>query len=108
MTAHAVGTGDGELRALDGPAAVRFTTTGRPLALRWHGTIWQVVGELAPRPGTSGIGAGAASVRTCATTSSAWLFAAQTGPASPVLEFGIGFDPRRDEWRLLSVGGTCS
>lgn len=98
MAAQVVGAGDDALRALDEPAAVRFTPAARPLALRWHGTIWQVVGEPVPEP--------LARARTAATP--AWLFTAQTGPASPVLEFRIRFDARRDEWRLLGVGGADS
>ncbi|OUM41800.1 hypothetical protein [Arthrobacter sedimenti] len=101
MAAQAVGAGDDALRALDEPATVRFTPAAKPLALRWHGSIWQVVGDPVPEP------AGVAHARTGATPP-AWLFTAQTGPASPVLEFRIGFDARRDEWRLLSVGGTGS
>ena len=30
---------------LDEPAAVRFLPSGTPLALRWRGSIWQVIGE---------------------------------------------------------------
>lgn len=96
MAAQAVGAGDDALRALDEPAAVRFTPAAKPLALRWRGTIWQVVGEPVPEP--------LARARTAPPP--AWLFTAQTGPASPVLEFRIRFDARRDEWRLLGVGGA--
>lgn len=88
-------------RVLDEPAIIRFAPSGRPLALRWHGSIWQVVGEPLPRL-SAGHAAASAGVTTGA-TSSAWQFSAQTGPASPVLEFAVGFDVRRDEWRLLSV-----
>jgi hypothetical protein len=96
MAAQAVGAGDDALRALDEPAAVRFTPAARSLALRWHGSIWQVVGDPVPEP----------AVRARNAAPPAWLFTAQTGPASPVLEFRIRFDARRDEWRLLSVGGS--
>jgi hypothetical protein len=91
MTAQVFGVHHGH-RQLDEPAAVRFTPQGRPLALRWHGRIWQVVG----RPATAAAAAPSAT---------GWRFSAQTGPASPVLEFGITFDAARDGWRLVSVGG---
>ena len=106
MTAQAIHAGSGEERALDEPAAVRFTPTGAPLALRWRGTIWQAVGDPQRWSPATGRLPDAAGAQARGTTSCAWRFAAQTGPASPVLEFGIAFDARRDEWRLISVGGT--
>lgn len=104
MTAQVIDTDHGEPRRLDERAAIRFTPAGRPLALRWHGTIWQVVGDSFPQAAAGR--AQAMRVGVTPGTTSAWLFTAQTGPASPVLEFGIGFDDRREEWRLLSVAGA--
>lgn len=106
MTVQATQAGSGEERALDEPAAVRFTPTGAPLALRWRGTIWQAVGNPVRWSTATGRSTDRAGARARGTASCAWRFTAQTGPASPVLEFGIAFDERRDEWRLLSVAGT--
>ncbi|WP_394253523.1 hypothetical protein [Arthrobacter pityocampae] len=93
---------------LDEAAAVRFLPSGLPLALRWRGGLWQVIGAPASwsspvnRPGPisaptplsmPGGGAGTRS----------WRFQAQTGPASPVLEFEMSADPGSTEWRLRRV-----
>jgi hypothetical protein len=94
---------------LDEPAAIRFTGTGRPLALRWRGNIWQVIGEPLEwssssswwEPDTTSLG-GSGSVL----TTRFWRFQAQTGPASPVLEFDISAGPRWQGWRLQRVTGT--
>lgn len=103
-TARAIDDDQAGHRVLDEPAVIRFAPTGKPLALRWHGCIWQAVGE-PQRHLSAGHAATSAGTTTGATTgmTSAWQFSAQTGPASPVLEFAVGFDVRRDEWRLLSV-----
>jgi hypothetical protein len=39
------GTRGAAWHVLDEPAAVRFLPSGTPLALRWRGSIWQVIGE---------------------------------------------------------------
>ncbi|MEG9247852.1 hypothetical protein V6S67_07130 [Arthrobacter sp. Soc17.1.1.1] len=128
-TAHE-GTRTGAWHALDEPAAVRFLPSGTPLALRWRGSIWQVIGEplawsssntwpesVTTPPGTdnthsslgslgsagghntlSGLG-GLGSV----VTTRFWRFRAQTGPASPVLEFDMNADARWEDWRLRRV-----
>ncbi|WP_104116204.1 hypothetical protein [Arthrobacter sp. B1805] len=101
MTVQATDADHAGRRLLDEPATIRFTPSGRPLALRWHGSIWQAFGESVPSPG--GPGAWTEAAHAPGTTPSAWLFTAQTGPVSPVLEFRIAFDTRREEWRLLSV-----
>lgn len=108
MTAQTVGTGDGTPRALDEPASVRFTPAGTPLALRWRGSIWQVVGESTPWRASSTDRSMVASPISGAdgAVPRSWRFQAQTGPASPVLDFVIGLDDRHGEWRLLRVGGV--
>ncbi|TKV29255.1 hypothetical protein FDK12_06360 [Arthrobacter sp. NamB2] len=102
MTVQTIDANHAGRRRLDEPATIRFTPSGRPIALRWHGSIWQAFGESVPSPG-AGSGAWTDAGRGPGTTASAWLFTAQTGPVSPVLEFRIAFDTRREEWRLLSV-----
>jgi hypothetical protein len=106
MTAQALGSGRHH-RTLDEPAAVRFTPAGSPLAVRWHGSIWQVVDT--PKPGAAGPRSERAAASppeqpAAGTTTSRWQFLAQTGPASPVLEFDLRWDTRRKEWRLVGVG----
>lgn len=103
MTAQAVDTTTDQ-RKLDESAALRLAPSGKPLALRWHGSIWQAVGNPVACPSSLRRGDGRSG--TAHGGSPAWLFRAQTGPASPILEFGVAFDPRRDEWRLLSVGAV--
>ncbi|MBG6218199.1 hypothetical protein IWX75_002678 [Arthrobacter sp. CAN_A6] len=39
---HSQGTGG---LVLDEPAAIRFLPSGTPLALRWRGSIWQIIGN---------------------------------------------------------------
>ncbi|MEG9250125.1 hypothetical protein V6S67_18700 [Arthrobacter sp. Soc17.1.1.1] len=118
---------------LDEPAAVRFLPSGTPLALRWRGSIWQVIGEpLAwsssdtwpesdtTPPGTDNSHArqtrhgsvgsvgghntlsGLSGLGSVVTTRF-WRFRAQTGPASPVLEFDMNADARWEDWRLRRV-----
>jgi hypothetical protein len=98
-----------ERRMLDEPAVIRFTGSGTPLALRWRGSIWQVIGkplewssagswwepDTTPRGGHGSV-----------ITTRSWRFRAQTGPASPVLEFNISADPRWQGWRLHRVAGA--
>ncbi|MFC3300504.1 hypothetical protein FJV46_08430 [Arthrobacter agilis] len=110
MSAEIIGI-NRDRRTLDEPAAVRFAPSGRPLALRWHGSIWQVVGTptalsdgapeapRAPRVRSTGRPTGPAGV-------SGWRFTAQTGPASPVLEFSLRSDAGPEAWRLVGVRGT--
>jgi hypothetical protein len=96
-------------RVLDEPASVRFLPSGTPLALRWRGGLWQVIGEPVAwcsssswwEPGTTPLG-GQGSVL----TTRFWRFQAQTGPASPVLEFDMSKDPRWQDWRLRRVAGV--
>lgn len=108
MRAQAGSARHGERRSLDEPAAVRFTPSGSPLALRWHGSIWQVVGTPVPGTPSSVLPEHPRPTRAHSVTggTSAWRFPAQTGPASPILEFGIVLDVGREEWRLVSVRGT--
>ncbi|BBE24093.1 hypothetical protein MN0502_29760 [Arthrobacter sp. MN05-02] len=109
MTAQTVGTSDGTPRPLDEPASVRFTPAGTPLALRWRGSIWQVVGEPVPwRASADRSVAASPAPGADGATPRSWRFRAQTGPASPVLDFAIGLDDRRGEWRLLRVGSVGS
>lgn len=95
----AMGSPNPDRQTLDEPAAVRFTGTGTPLALRWRGSIWQVIGE--PIQWSSSI-----SWLEPDSTTRSWRFRAQTGPASPVLEFEISTDPRWQGWRLHRVAGA--
>ena len=137
-------------QVLDEPATVRFLPSGTPLALRWRGGIWQVIGNpvkwssssswwepATPPPTTplttpltaslddppttpldtaldavfgtaSGAVVGAAGdVRLrgqgSVVTTRFWRFQAQTGPASPVLEFDMSADQRWPDWRLRRV-----
>ena len=137
-------------QVLDEPATVRFLPSGTPLALRWRGGIWQVIGNpvkwssssswwepATPPPTTplttpltaslddppttpldtaldavfgtaSGAVVGAAGdVRLrgqgSVVTTRFWRFQAQTGPASPVLEFDMTADARWEDWRLRRV-----
>jgi hypothetical protein len=121
------GTQGGAWHVLDEPAVVRFLPSGTPLALRWRGSIWQVIGEplawsssdtwrepvttppatdnthsslgsLGSVDGRGGPGGLGSVVRT-----RFWRFQAQTGPASPVLEFDMNADARWEDWRLRRV-----
>ncbi len=106
--------------ALDEPAAVRFLPSGTPLALRWRGSIWQVIGaptqwsisDSRQERGTTALGNPHGShlgrhdgqgSRGSTGMTRFWRFQAQTGPASPVLEFDMSADPRRPDWRLRRV-----
>ena len=94
---------------LDEVADVRFLPSGLPLALRWRGGLWQVIGEPVawssssswwepgPTPLSSPGGQGSV------VTTRFWRFRAQTGPASPVLEFDMNADARWEDWRLRRV-----
>ncbi len=94
---------------LDEPAAMRFLPSGMPLALRWRGNIWQVIGEPLQwsssssrwEPGATPLGGQGGLIAT-----RSWRFQAQTGQASPVLEFDISADPRWQGWRLHRVAGA--
>ncbi|MHA7191960.1 hypothetical protein ACX80N_16875 [Arthrobacter sp. MDT2-16] len=134
---------------LDEPAVIRFLPFGTPLALRWRGGIWQVIGTpvkwssssswwepatphhtTPPTPLTDSlddhlddsldtaldtvVGAvvgvvcsAGGDVRLCGqgsvVTTRFWRFQAQTGPASPVLEFDMSADQRWPDWRLRRV-----
>ena len=90
-------------------ADVRFLPSGLPLALRWRGCLWQVIGEPVPwssssswwEPATTPLGGQGSML-----TTKFWRFQAQTGPASPVLEFDMSADPRWQDWRLRRVAGV--
>jgi hypothetical protein len=118
------GTRTGAWHVLDEPAAVRFLPSGTPLALRWRGSIWQVIGEpLAwsssdtwrerdtTPPGTDNTHSSHGRLgsvdgrggRSSVVTTRFWRFRAQTGPASPVLEFDMTADARWEDWRLRRV-----
>jgi hypothetical protein len=94
---------------LDEVADVRFLPSGLPLALRWRGSLWQVIGEPVSwssssswwEPSTTPLG-GFGSIL----TTRFWRFQTQTGPASPVLEFDMSADPRWQDWRLRRVAGV--
>jgi hypothetical protein len=98
-------------RPLDEPVAVTFGAATRgpqPLALRWRGSLWRVVGEsmhwstwralpVEPRhpedhPPNRGFRA------------DFWRFQAQSNPVSPILHFEV----RRagSGWRLVRLGAT--
>ncbi len=98
-------------RPLDEPVAVTFgaaTSGPQPLALRWRGSLWRVVGEslhwstwralpVEPRhpedhPPSRGLRA------------DFWRFQAQSNPVSPILHFEV----RRagSGWRLVRLGAT--
>ncbi|MEG9249777.1 hypothetical protein V6S67_16945 [Arthrobacter sp. Soc17.1.1.1] len=121
------GTRAGAWHVLDEPAAVRFLPSGTPLALRWRGSIWQVIGEplawsscdtwrepdinfpgtgnshaCQTRHGSVGSMDGRGG-RSSVGTTRFWRFRAQTGPASPVLEFDMNADARWEDWRLRRV-----
>jgi hypothetical protein len=91
---------------LDETADIRFLPSGLPLALRWRGSLWQVIGDPQSwssssswwEPGVSPLG-GQGSV----VTTRFWRFQTQTGPASPVLEFDMSTGPRHAGWRLRRV-----
>ncbi len=94
---------------LDEVALVRFLPSGTPLALRWRGSIWQVIGAPVAWSSSSSWwepGATARGGRGSVITTRFWRFQAQTGPASPVLEFDMSADPRWDDWRLRRVAGV--
>ncbi len=124
------GTRAGTWHALDEPAAVRFLPSGTPLALRWRGRIWQVIGEplawsssdtwpepVTTPPGTDNThsshgdlgslgrvdGRGGRGSLGSVVRTRFWRFRAQTGPASPVLEFDMTADARWEDWRLRRV-----
>ncbi|MHA7220311.1 DUF6504 family protein [Arthrobacter sp. MDT1-48-3] len=100
---------------LDEVADVRFLPSGLPLALRWRGRLWQVIGtpmswssssswwepSTTPPGGQGGQGGQGRML-----TTRFWRFQAQTGPASPVLEFDMSADPRWQDWRLRRVAGV--
>ncbi|WP_104168886.1 hypothetical protein [Arthrobacter sp. SX1312] len=100
--------GPGADLVLDEAAAVRFLPSGLPLALRWRGGLWQVIGtpeswsNPGNRPGFVSaptplpMPGGSAGTRF-------WRFQVQTGPASPVLEFEMSADPQSTNWRLRRV-----
>lgn len=106
MTAQHVEHIEPGSRSLNEEADVRFTAAGKPLALRWRGSIWQVHGDplhwtssqswWEPNPAGS---RGQGSVMTL----EYWRFEGQTGPASPLLVFDICSDPRWSGWRLVRV-----
>ncbi|MHA7241397.1 hypothetical protein [Arthrobacter sp. TMS1-12-1] len=121
------GTRAGAWHVLDEPAAVRFLPSGTPLALRWRGSIWQVIGEplawsssdtwrepVTTPPVTDTIHSSRSSHDSLGGRESRgslgsvvrtrfWRFRAQTGPASPVLEFDMNADARWEDWRLRRV-----
>ncbi|TDK25839.1 hypothetical protein E2F48_11490 [Arthrobacter crusticola] len=113
MTAQPAGPSMGnpstDRQTLDEPAAMRFTSAGTPLALRWRGSIWQVIGEPIQwsssnnwwEPDSTARGGHGSVI-----TTRSWRFRAQTGPASPVLEFDISADSRWQDWRLHRVTGA--
>ncbi|WP_104167524.1 hypothetical protein [Arthrobacter sp. SX1312] len=96
---------------LDETAAVRFLPSGLPLALRWRGGLWQVIGSpvsgFSPdnRPGPASTPTPLYEARGTAGTRF-WRFQAQTGPASPVLEFEMSADTRSTDWQLRRVIGV--
>jgi hypothetical protein len=118
------GTRAGGWQVLDEPAAVRFLPSGTPLALRWRGSIWQVIGTplawsstdswrsaVTTPPCTDSRqggmarhgGVGGPGIPGSAVTTRFWRFRAQTGPASPVLGFDMTADARWEDWRLRRV-----
>jgi hypothetical protein len=93
-------------RVLDETADVRFLTSGLPLTLRYRGGLWQVIGDpLSWSSSSSWWESGTPSPRGqgSVVTTRFWRFQAQTGPASPVLEFEMTADPRWEDWRLRRV-----
>jgi hypothetical protein len=96
-------------RVLNEPASVRFHPWGSPLELSWRGNPWQVIRQpmwwSGPgswwEPDPTSLGGHSNLI-----TTHFWRFHAQTGPVSPVLEFEISNDPRRDTWRLHQVRGV--
>lgn len=94
---------------LDEVADARFLPSGLPLALRWRGCLWQVIGE--PVAWSSSSSSWELSTTPPGGTGSMlttrfWRFQAQTGPASPVLEFDMSVDPRWQDWRLRRIVGV--
>jgi hypothetical protein len=101
----------GGWRSFDEPVTVTFDAAAhgpRPLALRWRGSLWRVVGEslhwstwralpVAPRHPDD-------HPPTRAFTADFWRFRAQSTPVSPVLHFEV----RRagSGWRLVRLGTT--
>lgn len=82
-------------RFLDESAQIRFTPDGVPLVLRWHGGLWQIVGNSVSwvnakswwEPGPTALGGQGVLLRI-----RHWRFHAQTGPASPILRFHMSTD----------------
>ena len=83
------------------------------MALRWRGSIWQVIGEPVAwssssswwEPSTPALDNSLGWQGSMLTTRF-WRFQVQTGPASPVLEFDMSKDTRWEDWRLRRVAGT--
>ncbi len=101
---------DGGWRPFDEPVTVTFGTgtSGPPLALRWRGSLWRVVGEslhwstwraLPVEPRHPEDHAPTRGLR-----ADFWRFRAQSNPVSPVLHFEV----RRagSGWRLVRLGAT--
>ena len=96
-------------RVLDEPASIQFLPSGTPLALRWRGSLWQVIGEPLSwsssrswwEPGPTPRGGQGSII-----TTRFWRFHAQTSQVSPVLHFDISADPRWDHWRLRRISGV--
>ena len=89
-------------------ADIRFLPSGMPLALRWRGCLWQVIGEPVWSSSSSWweLATTPLGGRGSMLTTKFWRFQAQTGPASPVLEFDMSADPRWQDWRLRRVAGV--
>lgn len=100
--------GQGAWQVLDENAAIRFLPSGLPLALRWRGGLWLVIGTPAcwsspsTRPGLVSTATPLTMPGGNAATRF-WRFQAQTGPASPVLEFEMSAEPHSTDWRLRGV-----
>ncbi|PVE14583.1 hypothetical protein DDA93_15860 [Arthrobacter sp. Bz4] len=106
MTAQSTET---KPRTVNEPVDMRFHSSGAPLAMRWRGRIWQTVGEPVSwsssrswwEPGNTPVNGQGSLI-----TKRAWRFQAQTGPASPTLEFDISLDPHTDGWQLRRIAGV--
>ena len=104
---------DGAWYALDEIADVRFLPSGTPLALRWRGSVWQVIGEpLMWSSSGSWSNTDAAATATppdgrgSTATTRFWRYRVQTSPSSPVLEFDMSTSQGQGNWRLRRVAGT--